>query len=558
MLAQDTTEPVIPKEPVAGERRRRHQRDCAVTHRPALQAAAAQLREADHGGQTWLAALGTWDALRILHAVPGTETLRGGTRQLSQALGMSRTTWTVHVRLLERAGLLQLQNGRWQLAGVAQLEGRRRGGGLAPNHLHTFRSVYRLAVGHLRDADGTGRKWRSALGAWVLLRHVQARWQTGEIPMGSGAAVARWLGVDEATWARWEQLLVDANLLMRRGGPSHRPTAYESPWVIPGWGELEGLVVEDDERVERGNGAVSSVAGGPEFRVPDEAGGPQFQVSVVQSFGSSPHMENAGAKPETQALQTEAPAARSSAVAARSGGHGPGRDAAGGGYANDDDPLERATALIAQRVPAEVRGRVLAHRHLRRRLDAAAADIGCSPERIAEAMTRQGWRGCGDVIGVLVGRRLDDATEALADEVRRRRATVEDVDRQEQKRARDDARQRWAEGWRAALSAAVDHGQLADLVQTMRIQLPEHAHNKFTLRSYLVSAAIVAVTHGHQVNAQAIHTAITTYWSEVVEWDKLAADPDPGNWLPPPMAAGRSEDLGARIGQLLESGAVAL
>lgn len=220
---------------------RTHPRGCAITHRPALEAAAKRLRLADASGQCWLQALACLHLWRVHYASPRDGILVHGTGEaarpasvtdLAAAVDASRTTTHRLLDLCRRAGVLTRDHaGRWRLVDPRGWEGNPGAG----QQLHTWRLAEREASAALRDTDPTGRMWRSAYGAWVVLRH-RARWDTGELALTASQAAAIF-GVARQTWVRWRALAEQAGVLVTTDtGVAIRP-----------WARLEGLATDGSQ-----------------------------------------------------------------------------------------------------------------------------------------------------------------------------------------------------------------------------------------------------------------------------------------------------------------------
>lgn len=345
----------------------------------------ARLRLADASGQRWLPALALLHTLRVHCTRPADGALVSGSgagsrpasvSELAAAVGASRTTTYELLGLCRHAGLLiRDDGGRWRVADPAGWEGQPGAG----NQLHTWRLADREAIQALRAADASGRVWRSALGAWVVLRH-RARWDTGELGLDDAQA-GRDLGIDQRTWARWRGLAEQAGLL----------TTTATGVAIHPWARLEGLTPDGTPLPpscsEFADGGVQSLQAAPVVPAREAPGvtqerGDQQALPHTRAersapdSGSYPREEGSQPPPDTtQAAHTQPFEADTSST---------------------DELADQAVAAVLRHVQADVRttppslhgpARAMLRRALHSLLQ---ADGDWTPRDIVEAIDQQG------------------------------------------------------------------------------------------------------------------------------------------------------------------------
>ncbi|MGH9068482.1 MAG: hypothetical protein ACRD0J_13495 [Acidimicrobiales bacterium] len=163
-----------------------------ATSRPALEAAAERLRSADPTGRRVLSTLGGWIVLRHLHADWATGRIllpRATASAIAPIVGCRREAWPGRDALLTAADLWRRQ-GSWGavIPGWPGLEGRAQDGTHDADYAVTDRAALAAMVADLQAADGSGRRWASALGVAELARllHVRTGGSRGRLTAGAG------------------------------------------------------------------------------------------------------------------------------------------------------------------------------------------------------------------------------------------------------------------------------------------------------------------------------------------------------------------------------------
>ena len=178
-------------------------RPAVLIDRSAYRLTAARARRADQASRArWLSALGALDVLTIIESDRQGRVPMNG-REFAEAWNIGTVrTWFTWQSILVEAGALEEISGGVQISGmqvqaletlqVGERAPLRRASAIDPMR-------YRLGVQKLTRLDPDGRRWWMALGAWGLMRFVEADPSTRVVPY-SASELAETYGVDPRTW----------------------------------------------------------------------------------------------------------------------------------------------------------------------------------------------------------------------------------------------------------------------------------------------------------------------------------------------------------------------